>query len=114
MVKKAALSVRITEATKTALDTEAAKEHRSTSQMVDLIVQDWLVSRLQGVPRRYSPDDQLAKGGRLLDLPLPNGKTLAECTFVELEQVGQAYFAAGESITAKAKALEKKLKKKLK
>jgi len=78
MVKKAALSVRISEFTKKALDEEAAKERRSTASLVEIILQDWLQARLSGAPRKYL---------------MPNGKTLAECTGEELKAIEEAYSA---------------------
>ena len=93
MVKKAVLSVLISESTKKALDKEAAKEHRSTASLVEIILQDWLQARLSGAPRKYLTPPQLAAGGRLLDMLMPNGKTLAECTGEELKAIEEAYSA---------------------
>ena len=93
MVKKAALSVRISEFTKKALDEEAAKERRSTASLVEIILQDWLQARLSGAPRKYLTPPQLAAGGRLLDMLMPNGKTLAECTGEQLKAIEEAYSA---------------------
>jgi hypothetical protein len=51
MVKKAALSVRISASTKKALEKAADEEHRSTAALVEIILRDWLHSRLIGAPR---------------------------------------------------------------
>jgi hypothetical protein len=53
MVKKAALSVRISESTKKALDEAAAKDHRSTASLVEIILADFIQSNLTGAPRKY-------------------------------------------------------------
>jgi hypothetical protein len=42
MVKKAALSIRIPESTKKAIDRAAVKDHRSTASLVNAILADWL------------------------------------------------------------------------
>jgi hypothetical protein len=42
MTKKAALSIRISEVTKKAIDKAAVKDHRSTSSLVEIILEDWL------------------------------------------------------------------------
>jgi hypothetical protein len=95
-------SVRISDSTKKALEKEAAKERRSTAALVDIILGDWLQSRLTGAPRKYlTPDEQLAAGGKLMDMLLPNGKTLGESTAAELEAFGDALLAAGEKIKAR-------------
>jgi hypothetical protein len=50
--------------------------------LVEIILHDWLQARLSGGPRK-----------RLLDMLMPNGKTLAECTGKELKAVDEAYSA---------------------
>jgi hypothetical protein len=42
MVKKAALSVRISETVKKAIDKAAARDRRSTSSLVEIILEGWL------------------------------------------------------------------------
>jgi hypothetical protein len=42
MVKKAALSIRIPETIKKAIDRAAAKDRRSTSALVEIILEGWL------------------------------------------------------------------------
>jgi hypothetical protein len=63
----------------------------------------------RGAPRRYiRPDEQLAKGGRLLDLPCPNGKTLGKSTGLEARIMGEAYLimaARYEALQAAAQLL---------
>jgi hypothetical protein len=58
MAKKAALSVRISESTKEAIDKEAAKERRSTASLVEIILMDFLQET-----RKYAGDGDLP--GRL-------------------------------------------------
>jgi hypothetical protein len=53
MVKKAALSLRISESTKKALDNEAIKEQRSTASLVQIILRDFLQAQLSGGRRKY-------------------------------------------------------------
>jgi hypothetical protein len=42
MVKKAALSIRIPETIKKAIDRAAVKDRRSTSSLVEIILEGWL------------------------------------------------------------------------
>jgi hypothetical protein len=48
MAKKAALSVRIDAAVKKELDKAAAKDHRSTTSLINVILEGWLRDHLAG------------------------------------------------------------------
>ena len=92
-MKRAALSVRIAETTKKAIDKAAAKDHRSTASLVELILTDHL-ARMSGLPAKYpNPDEWLAAGRKLLDLPVPNGKLLGDCTGAECQRLSRRYGA---------------------
>ena len=45
--KKAALSIRIPEALKLAIDKAAAKDRRSTASLVEIILAEWLAGRVK-------------------------------------------------------------------
>jgi hypothetical protein len=46
--KKAALSIRISESVKKAIDRAAAKDRRSTSKLVEIILESWLEAHPAG------------------------------------------------------------------
>jgi hypothetical protein len=102
-MKRAALSVRIAETTKKAIDKAAAKDHRSTASLVELILTDHL-ARMSGLPAKYpNPDEWLAAGRKLLDLPVPNGKLLGDCTGAECKAIGRAYEQVSKTMLALAR-----------
>lgn len=109
MVKKAALSVRIHESTKAAVEKAAAMDRRSVASLVDLILADATQAQRTGRPKKYSDlDEQLGAGGNLMDLLLPTGKTVAESTGEEIKAVAEAYIAAGKRLQTRAKKLNRR------
>jgi predicted transcriptional regulator len=52
MVKKAALSIRIPESVKKAIDRAAVKDRRSTSSLVEIILADWLEAHAPRKPEQ--------------------------------------------------------------
>jgi hypothetical protein len=61
--------------------------------------------RPAGAPKQYpTPDEQLAAGRRLLDLPTAAGKTMGECTYEEAGMLGEAYMMVAARIEELAKA----------
>jgi hypothetical protein len=79
------------------------------NEMVDKIVLDMRVHDALRRPRKYlNPDEQLAQGGILLDMLMPNDKPLGECTFGEIEVIAEAYQIIGERLNAEARTLRRK------
>src|SRR3954449_5448408 len=49
-----------------------------------------------GVPKQYpNPKEQLASGGQLLELPLPNGSTVGKSTGLDMLIMAEAYRIVG-------------------
>jgi hypothetical protein len=108
MAKQSALSIRVLQSIKRDIDKAAAKEHRSTSSLVEKILADYLHAAKTGQPLKYpEPGEHLAAGGNLYDLPLPTGKTLGDSTKAELEQVAEATSLVGRHMLKAAKRLKK-------
>jgi len=94
MVKRAALSIRIPEPMKRAIDKAAARHGSSTAALVQKILEDALQAEKMGTPKKYmDPGERLAAGGTLLDLvvPMPIGeKILGDCTYEEIQALAKA------------------------
>jgi uncharacterized protein (DUF1778 family) len=88
--KKTPISVRVDAGTKKAIDKAAKKGRRSTTSLVQIILDDWIQHHLTGKPMLYSSDAHFSAGGNLLDTPMPNGKRLGDCTGAELEEISEA------------------------
>ena len=86
VTKKAALSVRISAPVKKGIDRAALADKRSTSGLVEIILANYLAAAEAGKKKLPNPDEYLAAGGQLLDLPMPNGNKLSDAT-----GVGRAY-----------------------
>jgi hypothetical protein len=79
----------------------------SQKELVKNILDDIEQSRLTGHPKKYAFPDEIPNGGKLMDMLLPNGKKLGDCTGIEVMAVGEAYKTAGKILEAKASAIEK-------
>ena len=91
MVKKAALSVRINESTKAAVEKAAAKDRRSVSSLVEIILADATQAQKTGRPKKYPDlDEQLSAGGN------------------EFEAADEAYAEAEKRLQAQPKKLTRK------
>jgi hypothetical protein len=67
--------------------------------LVEKILADWLQARMTGRPKKYlAADEQLAAGGKLMDLLLPTDKTLGESTGAEIRAVVKALAAAAKKL----------------
>jgi hypothetical protein len=96
MAKQAALSIRILESIKRDLDKAAARQHRSTSSLVEKILDDYLREE-KGQPRQYpDPDKWVAAGHSALELPLPVGKVLRRANKDDLRKLSEAYKKVGD------------------
>jgi len=113
MAKQAALSIRILQTIKQEIDNLAAKEHRSTSSLVEKILADYLQAAKTGMPLRYPAlDEYLAGGGNLTEYPLPTGKTLGNSTKAELAAAAEARELVGRHMLSAAKRLKERTKAK--
>jgi predicted transcriptional regulator len=111
--KTAALSIRISQLTKDAIDRLAAEDRRSTSSLVEKILADAVGAKEMGGVQKYPEmDEWVAAGGNLMDMPTPTGKKIGDLTREEVEVLAKAYMAAGKTMQANAEKLEKALKAK--
>jgi hypothetical protein len=74
MAKQSAISVRLPEHLKAAVDQAAAADHRSTASLVEKILSDWLISK----------EAESAK--QLGAVILPSGRTFQELFSIEVEK----------------------------
>jgi hypothetical protein len=90
--------------------TLTAEDQATAKRWAELLIADIDNHMTNGTPRRYpDPNEQLAKGGRLLDLPMSNGKTLKECTRKELAIIAEANAIAAEAYKRRDEACRLRL-----
>lgn len=109
MVKQAALSVRILEWIKRDIDKAAAKEHRSTSSLVEKILDDHLRAAKTGAPRKYPAPNEYQ--GNLLEMPTPLGKPLGYLTSKDLKALAEAERLLARHHDKALNALKRELKR---
>jgi hypothetical protein len=73
-------------------DEKLTAEQQATAKLwADRILADER-AHAHGAPKRYpNPKERLARGGQLLELPLPNGKTLGKSTGLDMLIMAEAY-----------------------
>jgi hypothetical protein len=80
----------------------SAEEQSTANEWAEQIIADIKDHASKGTAKRYpNPKEHQARGGQLMDLPLPNGKTLGNCTFGELLIAAQAYFIVADHFEPK-------------
>ena len=80
------------------------KERETAKLWAERIIAD-NKAHARGATKKYpSPDEQLASGGTLMDMPTVAGKPLGDCTGLEGRIMGEAYRIVSQHAEAIANA----------